>query len=283
MRRDGTIASPQSGESVNARPTDETQPRSSMLARATTLLELIASQPSGIGVRDAARRTGIDRSAVSRILTHFEEIGYVHQSGERGDYFAGPRLFSFAASLAARDTLARAAAPFLDQLVAQFNENCYLAVRVDDNVVLRSKVECDHTIRYVLELGKPLPLVGGAAGMAVLSGLEDAELERVLTAPFTVNTPSSFRTADEVRKQVAIDRELGYTYSPGRWVPNGAGIAAPVRDGSGTCIGAITMSMPIDRLAPDHVPVIGEAIATTGRELSSRIGYRPEAPAAATS
>src|SRR5690606_36632092 len=37
---------------VNARPTDEAQPRSSMLARATTLLELIATQPSGIGVRD---------------------------------------------------------------------------------------------------------------------------------------------------------------------------------------------------------------------------------------
>lgn len=261
---------------MNARPTDEAQPRSSMLARATTLLELIATQPSGIGVRDAARRTGIDRSAVSRILTHFEEIGYVQQSGERGDYSAGPRLFSFAASLAARDSLARAAEPYLDELVARFNENCYLAVRVDDSVVLRSKVECDHTIRYVLELGKPLPLVGGAAGMAVLSGLDDAELERVLQAPIAVSTPSSFRTAEEVRAQVAIDRRLGYTYSPGRWVPNGAGIAAPVRDASGTCIGAITMSMPMDRLSPEDVPIIGEAIATAGRDLSSRIGYRAE-------
>ena len=60
----------------------------------------VAMQPDGIGVREAARRTGIDRSAVSRILTQFEEMGYIEQERERGLYRAGPQLFSLVAALA---------------------------------------------------------------------------------------------------------------------------------------------------------------------------------------
>jgi DNA-binding IclR family transcriptional regulator len=67
----------------------ESGQKSGMLARAITLLELVVTQADGIGVREAARRTGIDRSAVSRILTHFEELGYVDQEREGGVY--GPR------------------------------------------------------------------------------------------------------------------------------------------------------------------------------------------------
>ncbi len=207
--------------------------RPGMLARALTLFELVAMQPDGIGVREAARRTGIDRSAVSRILTQFEEMGYIEQERERGLYRAGPQLFSLVAALGERDSLSRAARPFLHGLVERFNETCYMAARQGDQLVFRAKVDCEHTIRYVIEMGKPFPLVSGASGMGILCGLTDDELEEVLTRPFLASTPQSFTDADQVRAQVARDRELGYSYSPGRWVPNGAGISAPFRDAGG--------------------------------------------------
>ncbi|WBU37105.1 IclR family transcriptional regulator [Homoserinibacter sp. YIM 151385] len=246
----------------------------SVLTRAITLLELVSSHGDGIGVRDAARRTGIDRSAVSRILTHFDELGYVEQDGERGVYSPGPRLFSLVAALSERDSLVRAASPLLHELVERFNETCYLGARVDDHLVFRSKVDCEHTIRYVIELGKPFPLVGGASGLAILSGLRDDEIDAVLRRPIDRNTPQSFASADEVREQLAKDRELGYTYSPGRWVPNGAGIGAPFFDASGRCAGAITMSMPADRLATMSIEEVGLAVRDASARMSERLGYR---------
>src|ERR671937_1178688 len=71
-----TKAGQSSGASASSRP--------SVVDRAVVLLETVAAHGDGIGVRDAARQTGIDRSAVSRILAQFEQLGFAEQSGQRG-------------------------------------------------------------------------------------------------------------------------------------------------------------------------------------------------------
>ncbi|MBG6238409.1 IclR family acetate operon transcriptional repressor [Mycetocola sp. CAN_C7] len=259
--------------------TDVDQPKenskSGVLGRAITLLELVATHADGIGVREAARVTGIDRSAVSRILTQFEELGYVEQALDRGMYAAGPSLFSIVAALAERDTLVKAAEPFLKELVSKFNETCYVASRVDDSLVFRGKVDCEHTIRYVIDLGKPFPLVSGAAGMAILAGMPAEESDRILSGGLPANTPQSITDQDEFRRQLEIDRNQGYTYSPGRWVRNGAGISAPFFDAGGRCAGAITLSCPADRLEALSIEEVGASIRTAAQGLSRRLGFIP--------
>lgn len=247
--------------------------KSGMLARSITLLELVATHVDGIGVREAARRTGIDRSAVSRILTQFEELGYVEQERERGMYAAGPRLFSIVAALAERDSLVKAAEPLLKELVHRFNETCYAVARVDDTLVYRSKVDCDNTIRYVIELGKGFPLVSGASGMAILTGLSADERDRILQQPIVAHTDASLTNPDAVRAQLADDQRLGYSYSPGRWVPNGGGVAAPFFDAAGRCAGAITLSSPMDRLQRLSIDEVGAAVHDAARRMSERLGH----------
>ncbi len=250
--------------------------KSGMLVRAITLLELVATHVDGIGVREAARRTGIDRSAVSRILTHFEELGYVEQERERGMYAAGPRLFSIVAALSERDSLAKAAEPLLKKLVAQFNETCYAVARVDDTLVYRSKVDCDNTIRYVIEMGKPFPLVSGASGMAILTGLTAEERDRILEQPIIAHTEESLTDVAALRAQLDEDVRLGYSYSPGRWVPNGGGVAAPFFDAAGRCAGAITLSSPMDRLRKLSIDEIGAAVNDAAHRMSERLGHFAE-------
>ena len=245
-----------------------------MLAKALKLLETVAAHTDGIGVREAARQTAIDRSAVSRILALFEALGYVEQDGVRGVYIAGPGLFAFAAVLGERDTLKKAAEPFLIDLVGRFNETCYVAARVGDDVVFRAKVDCEHRIRYVIEMGKPFPLVAGAAGTAILSGLPEHESDAILSdADLPAYTPNSITDPAAYRDQLRADRELGYTYSPGRWVRGGAGIAAPYYDATGRVAGAIALSCPADRLEDLRVHDVGHAIADASRGLSRRLGY----------
>lgn len=246
--------------------------KTGMLVRAITLLELIATHADGIGVREAARQTGIDRSAVSRILTHFEELGYAQQERERGMYAAGPRLFSIVAALSERDSLAKAAEPLLKDLVSRFNETCYAVARVGDTLVYRAKVDCDNTIRYVIELGKPFPLVSGASGMAILTGMTPEEREAIVRQPLVAHTDDSITDRDELRAQIANDLEVGYSYSPGRWVPNGGGIAAPFFDASGRCAGAITLSSPMDRMRRLDIPEVGAAVREAARLMSERLG-----------
>lgn len=247
--------------------------RPGVLDRAVVLVELVAAQEAGIGVREAARRTGIDRSAVSRILAQLEELGWVEQTGERGVYTAGSRLFSLVAVLRDRDSLWNAAKPILQELVDVYNETCYLAVREHHRLVFRDKIDCDQPIRYVLELGKPIRLTSGAAGTAILCGMPASEVELVFGEGLERHTPNSITDVAEYRETLERDRKLGYSVSRGRWVRNGAGVAAPFFDASGTCVGAVTLSMPGDRLELLPVEKVGQAVLEGARKLSRRLGY----------
>ena len=252
------------------------QLHSSVAYRVVTLLELLSSRGNGVGVREAARETGIDRSAVSRLLAQLEQLGWVEQVADRGVYATGPRLFSVAAAVRAHDSLWNAARPILNRVVARHNETGYLAVRQGDRVVYREKVECTQPIRYVLELGSAFPLATGAAGRAILSALGPEDMDRVLAEGLKAYTEQSITSEDEYRQQLRRDRELGYTVSLGGWVKNGGGIAAPFFDSAGNCAGALTLSAPADRLTPDVIPDIGRTMRDAGRELSRRLGYDGE-------
>ena len=245
---------------------------SSVVWRAGTLLELLSHSDAGVGVREAARLTGIDRSAVSRLLTQLEEIGWVAQERDRGLYTVGPRLFAVGAAVRARDTLWNAAEPILERLVDRHGETCYLTVRHDHQVVFREKVDCSHRIRYVVELGASFDLTTGAAGRAILSGMADADVEEVLAAGLLSHTPRSITDADVYRRQIAEDRRLGYSVSVRRWIEDGAGVASPFFDAAGDCVGALTLSCPADRLPDRLIPEIGRSMLDAGRELSARLG-----------
>lgn len=254
---------------------DATSARSGVVSRAVTLLELVSTEPNGVGVRDAARQTGIDRSAVSRIFAQLEELDCVRQDGERGLYTVGPRMFMIAAVLRGQDSLWNAAQPILRGLVDRYGETVYLAVRANNRVVFRDKIDCTHNIRYVIELGKPFPLTtGGASASAILAGMPDAEVEAVLAeGDFDQHTPISLTDADAFRRILATDRQRGYSVSLGRWVRNGAGISAPFFGSQGVCVGAITLSCPADRLEAVSIPEVGASMLEASRQLSRRIGH----------
>jgi IclR family acetate operon transcriptional repressor len=244
----------------------------SVTGRAITLLELVSRSDGGVGVREAARLTGIDRSAVSRLLTQLEELGWVSQERERGLYTVGPRLFAVGAAVRARDNLWNAAEPILQRVVDRHGETCYLTVRQDRQVVFREKVDCSHRIRYVVELGTSFDLTTGAAGRAILSGMSDDDVDAVLGAGLLPHTARTITDPEEYRRQIAEDRRLGYSVSVRRWIEDGAGVASPFFDAAGDVVGALTLSCPADRLADDLVPEIGRTMLEASRQLSERLG-----------
>jgi DNA-binding IclR family transcriptional regulator len=247
-----------------------------VLGRAIELIELIAAENNGLGVREAARLSGVDRSAVSRILGQLEKAGYVEQDQVRKHFFPGPKLFSLAASLVEHDNLWKAAEPFLTELVRNYNETCYLSVRAQDKLVFRGKVDCNHTIKYVIELGKPFPCTSGAAGTAILSGMSEEDSNEILNKGFAQYTELSFSSAEEYQEQLRADRMLGYSYSPGRWVKGGSGVASPYFNAAGDCLGSITLSCPSDRLEGISIAEAGASVRQAAHGLSRRLGFLGE-------
>lgn len=245
----------------------------SVASRVTTLLDLVGTRGSGVGPREAERITGIDRSAVSRIFRQLETLGWV-TSDDRGTYTVGPELFSLAAAVRQRDSLWNAAKPLLRQLTETFDETTYLAVRRGNRAVFREKVDCQQRLRYVLDLNEPFPFTTGAAGRAILSTLDNPEIEAIIADGLRAHTPDSVTDPLGYREMIETDRRRGFSYSRSGWVSGGGGVASPFFDAGFGCVGAITLSAPIDRLGEDRAMALGHAVREAAHALSVRLGFR---------
>lgn len=259
---------------------EERLTRHSTASKLVSLLEALAAHEHGIGVRELARDTGIDKSAVSRLFDQLCDLGVAEQSEVSGRFRAGPRLFALAATIHGRDTMWEAAEPIVRTLAARFDETCYLATRELDQIMFREKVDCDHTVRYVIDVGERSPLHAGAGGRAILAGLSPEEFEEVVERTELVSVTSQTITdADELRRQIREDRSRGYSMSMGERVIGGCAIAAPFFSAGGLCRGSIVLTCPAQRFDVRLAPEIADAVRSASRQLSARLGHTvtPEA------
>lgn len=241
--------------------------------RLVEILKALASSPEGLGVRDTARAIGVDKSSISRMLSHLQSLGMVVQEQVTGKYAVGPELYAIAASLVARDSLAHAAQPILDALTRRFNEASYLAVLRDVDFVYRAKADCTQQIRYVIDIGYVGPLHAGAAGRAILAGLTEAELRDTLSRiDLPRLTDITITDREELMKQVAFDRARGYSFTMGERFAGGAATAAPFFDGHGRCRGAVVLSLPASRFTEENQPAQVAAVMDAARQMTLRIG-----------
>jgi DNA-binding IclR family transcriptional regulator len=258
---------------------ESAQPRHSTVGKVTVLLEALAATQRGVSVREVARETGIDKSAVSRLLEQLSTRGFVEREALSSRFRVGPALFALAATIHGRDTLWQAAEPVVRELAEQFNETCYLATREADEIMFREKIDCDHNVRYVIDPGERAPLHAGAGGRAILAGLPDDEVEGVLRRAVDLRryTDRTITDPGELRRQVAEDHSRGYSVSMGERVVAGCAIAAPFFYADASCRGAIVFTCPRERFDLRRAPEIADAVVTASARLSARLGLAPAA------
>jgi DNA-binding IclR family transcriptional regulator len=259
-------------------PIDERDDRTgpTTVGRVVALLEAVATSEARTGVRALARQSGIDKSAVSRMLRQLSDLDMLEQTDDSGRYQIGPRFFAIAAAIASRDELWKAARPILERLVERYDETSYLAVRERDEVLFRERVECRQPIRYVIDLNRPSPLHAGSAGRAILSTLSDEEFERLVGRnQLQPVTPHTITDSAELRRLRDEDRRRGYTVSVAERSVGGCGLASPFFGNDGRCRGSLVMTMPHVRFELARVEEWGQAVRGAARELSVRLGYTP--------
>lgn len=245
---------------------------SGLLARTMAVIEAVAAAGEPVGPRGLARITGIDRSAVGRILQQLTELAVLERTGDR--YIPGPRLYGIARIVLALDDLPTAARSVLAGLVERFNETCYVCVRHGDSAVFLYEAQSTRPLRYVVELGKPVPLHAGGAGRAILAGLGRERAKEILASqqPLPALTEHTITDVDRLLELAEQDAARGYSASFGERVDGGVAIGAPFFNGAGECTGSVVFTGPVSRVPPDRVPEIGRVVAQAAAVLTARLG-----------
>ncbi|HEU5269693.1 MAG TPA: IclR family transcriptional regulator [Jatrophihabitans sp.] len=211
---------------------------------------LLALADGGASVAVLSRRLGLSRTVTQRLLATLREHGFVHRTVD-GDYQLGMALVHLASRV---DNPVRHAAqqPML-QLFEQVSETVALTVREGDDAVSADQlVVPGRLVRAEYPPGFRHPLDRAAAGRAILAFAEPATVSRFVAA--AANGPA-------LADSLAGVRRAGFAFTVNELSQGAAGLAAPIRDGSGYAVASVGIVAPADRF-PSPERVAGLVTAT---------------------
>jgi DNA-binding IclR family transcriptional regulator len=202
-----------------------------VLDKAVGVLHTVAENPCGLA--ELCERTGLPRATAHRLAAGLETHRLLARDAQ-GRWRLGPALSELAGQV--HDPLLTASTAVLPRLREITGESVQLYRREGTSRVCVAAMEPPSGLRDTVPVGTRLPMTAGS-GAKVLLAFSDATIQQTVlpTAKFTE------RTLAEVRRrgwaQSAAEREAGV-----------ASVSAPVRDGRGNVIAAISVSGPIDRM-----------------------------------
>src|ERR1700733_9693042 len=202
-----------------------------VLDKAVGVLHSVAESPCGLA--ELCERTGLPRATAHRLAAGLETHRLLARDAE-GRWRLGPGLTELAGHV--NDPLLAAGAVVLPRLREITGESVQLYRREGTSRGCVAALEPPPGPRDTVPVGPRLPMTAGS-GAKVLLAFSDAGTQQAVlpTAMFTD------RTLAEVRRR-------GWAQSAAEREPGVASVSAPVRDGRGAVIAAVSVSGPIDRM-----------------------------------
>jgi IclR family KDG regulon transcriptional repressor len=246
------------------------------VSHALDILESFTRTEDELGVTELAKRLGLHKNNVFRLLATLEHRGYIEQNKTTENYRLGPKTLQIGSIFIEQRECRRQARPVLDSLAAASGETAVVAVLRGNKVIYMDSVDTDRPVRAVSRVGAMYPAHCTAVGKVQLATLSDADIERLYgDQALTPLTDKSIKSRDSLIVELKKIAEKGYAVENEEADIEVRGIAVPVRDFSKKIIAAIGIVAPVSRLTDDRLEkggVIG-LIQESGKALSAKLGF----------
>lgn len=243
------------------------------LTRALTLLERLSETPTGVSLTDLSYQLGIPTATVHRLLSTFEELGFVEQDSEQGLWFVGLKAFTVGNAFLSRRDFVASARPHMHTLVDQCGETVNLGVIDDGEVVFIGQVESREVMRMIVRLGSRSPIHASGVGKALLAHLSEQRLAQILQHRGLAHyTERTIVNPGQLREELERIRQLGYALDDEEHAIGLRCVAAPIFDENRQPLAAISLSGPKARMTDARLDELGVAIRQTADEITLALG-----------
>ncbi|MGQ0564507.1 MAG: IclR family transcriptional regulator [Gemmobacter sp.] len=230
------------------------------VGKALDLLDVFTRQRPQVGLSDIARLAGVNKATCHRLLSEMESRGLVEQVGPAREYRLGPAVLKLAYLREAAVPTRDAAMPVLQALARATGETAHLSLLVGG--VLRTLAfaySSQHGVKVTMEDADTLPFHATASGAAVLAHLPPEVAARILEGPLPPRVAGDGTTRDDLRERIAVVQVRGWAETLSTFEKDVQGLAVPLFDAQGTCIGAVAVAAAAPRMTPDlHARVVSE-------------------------
>lgn len=221
------------------------------LIKSMYMLEFISQYPNGAALNEIVKGTGLNKTTVHRILSTFEELGYVAQYPSTKAYRLTLKMLHIGHGALNSEILSVARAS-LKVLMNEVNETINLIAREGDKIVFRDKMEpqfCSFRTRTFV--GMYAEMYCTAAGKVLLAFSSKQDQENYWLRNHTIVrqlTETTLTNKEDFLKELSLIRKNGFAFDNEE---NEAGIsctAVPVFDNSGLPAYAVSISTLTPRM-----------------------------------
>jgi len=217
------------------------------LDKALRVLGLLAQEHEDIDLGSLAKQAELPKSTLIRLLS-------LGQAAER--QFDLPLVLH----------------PFLERLARETGETASLAVRTGKYAFYVDQALSQNIIRGAPPTGAALDLHCTAVGKMLLSNLEESEVEQLIReCGLPQRTEKTITNTARLRKELATTRSRGYAIDNEEAERGGRCIAAPIRDGNGVILAAISITAPTNRLTLDRMAEYVEVVCSIAEQASQAL------------
>jgi len=247
--------------------------RSQVLDRAVRILDTLAGQDNEVGLSELTSRLGFSKSTVHRLLMALAGHRFVRQNPQNGKFRLGERLFELGARVGGRARLIEAVREPLGELAAATGETAHLGILSQGEVVSVYAVEGPRTLRTPATVGRRTPAHASSLGKSMLAYLPADAVDEIIRARglrrYTNHTLEDWRG---LRAELEQIRRKGWAVDNEEFEEGLCCIGAPVCDGTGRVLAAISIAGPANRIRGQRegelIAQVKQAAARTSAALA---------------
>jgi DNA-binding IclR family transcriptional regulator len=240
--------------------------------RALSVLDLLA-QRGEMGVTDLAAELDVHKSTAFRLVSALERRQLVEQVGDRGKYRLGLGILRLAAATTGRLDVTRESQPVCERLAYQLGETVNIAILDDASAVNVLQEFGNSAVGSRNWIGRRTPLHATSSGKVLLAFADEALRETILGQSLTLHTESTVTDSAELARQLDQAVARGWAATNEELEVGLTAVAAPIRDGSGRVVAAVSISGPSYRLTAASFDTVAARVIEAAAEISTRLGY----------
>lgn len=241
------------------------------LIRGFEVLNAFTPTQTELSLSDIARHLGLSRSAAFRTVYTLAHLGFLLQDMRKQTYSLGPGVLRLGYGYMASRELVQIALPEIESLRDQIDWSTHLGVRDGRSVLYILRVASRMGMGSIVHVGSRLPAASTTMGRVLLTDLDEDALISLYRDDLQNAAPGQAQNMQSLLQQWRADRESDIIVQLGSFERGMASIAAPIRDISGSIVGAINATRAFDRPeAPNQT--VTTAVRQCAKAISQQLG-----------
>ncbi len=242
------------------------------ISRAASILNLFKTHRY-LSLTEISKLIGLPKTTTYGLVDALKREGFMDQDPVTKNYYLGLSIFELGSRYRTRLNLREIAMPVMQELADTVRETIQLAILHGRHVVYLARIATANFLTFAIADGVRVPAHCTSTGKAILAYLSeeridelfrDVELERA--------TPYSIQTLEDLKRQLQITRQNGYSMDIQEIEIGLGGISIPVFGQRHEVKGSLCISIPVERCTPEYINEYLPHLQNGAKIISTKLG-----------